>query len=90
MKALGDFLRGLATRVDPPPPCPTRPPLRDRTTAACSLLDEEVIGYVMIQVRRQEGFPMAEVTLAGDVLPEHWTAVGATLKDVAKVAYGVG
>lgn len=83
------LLRRVADSFDPPQPTPLRTPLRDRTSAACSLLDDEVLGFVLVQVRQRPDFPMAEVTVAGDVQPEHWTAVGATLKDVARVAYNV-
>jgi hypothetical protein len=90
---LARALRGWAYAVDPPADddCEATDDLRsrsaDRSGAALSLLDDECLGYFMLQVR--DGEPTPEVWIAGDCDEEYWQAVGATLHQVAREAYGV-
>jgi hypothetical protein len=58
-----------------------------RSGAALSLLDDECLGYFMLQVR--DGEPTPEVFITGDCQEEHGQAVGTTLHQVAREAYGV-
>lgn len=100
MKAgLAKALREWADAFDPPPPddgdaqvcsavtlqSPEAQP-ESRAEAALSLMDDECLGFFMLQVRAGEP---PEVQLAGDVGEEYWRAIGVTLHQVARLAYGV-
>jgi hypothetical protein len=88
------MLRGWADIVDPPASLPMiddigserlSAPRPDRSGAALSMLDEECLGFFMLQVRA--GDP-PHVQVSGDIGEEFWQATGVTLHEVAR-AYGV-
>jgi hypothetical protein len=94
VEAVARLLRGLADIVDPPAPPPMiddvgserlNTPRPNRSGVALSLLDDECLGFFMLQVRA--GDP-PYVGVSGDVGEEFWQATGVTLHEVAR-AYGV-
>jgi hypothetical protein len=86
---LARTLRAWAHAVDSPEDGDDHPGASpsDRSGVALSLLDDECLGYFVLQVR--DGEPTPEVWVGGDCDPQYWQAVGTTLHRAAREAYGV-
>jgi hypothetical protein len=88
---IGDTLRWLADRIDPPKPRPAPDyPMRvtgsafstddgqeQRREDAMSLVDDDTIGYLLVRVKDHGAFAKADVAIA--LLDEMWPAIKETL-----------
>lgn len=99
--AAGILLTGLPKANEPKPvngarmwgEVPTDSPFTDelvaaqRNSAALSMCDEEVIGYVLMTVRRDARPAAAEVRVLSEVPRELWSAVAETMRRLARAAH---
>lgn len=58
-------------------------------SAALSLMDEEVYGYLLVTIRKEFHGPGLDVRVLSDVAREFWPAVNETLRRVVKAARDV-